>query len=138
MARSGPFGYRSDGAYSALVITIDPELFEFDDSLGYSLETFAVSGDFPQAAVMTALARASERFLHVGQDGAENLDREAAAEADILTLSYVSDPRITERGIEVYVDGDGAMDAPMAATLRRVLREELERVVTTARVIAVR
>ena len=52
--------------------------------------------------------------------------------------SYVSDPRVTPEGIEVYVDGGGAMDAPMAATLRRGLREELEGTVRTVGVVAVR
>ena len=72
------------------------------------------------------------------QDGSEGLDPEEAATADISVPSYVSDPRVTEQGMEIYVDGGGAMDAPMAATLRRVLREELEGVVATARVVAVR
>ena len=120
------------------MITIDPVLFDFDDSLGYSLETFVVTGDFDRPTVLSALARASERFLRVGQDGSEGLDPEQAAAADIFVPSYVSDPRVTEQGIEIYVDGSGAMDAPMAATLRRVLREELEAVAVTARVIAVR
>jgi len=120
------------------VITIDSDLFDFDDSLGYSLETFVVTGDFDRSAVLDALGRASERFLGVGQDGSEDLDAEEAAAADILVPSYVSDPRVTGQGIEIYVDGGGAMDAPMAATLRRVLREELEPVVAEARVIAVR
>lgn len=120
------------------MITIDSDLFDFDDSLGYSLETFVVSGDFDRRIALDALARASERFLHVGQDGSEDLDPEEAAAAEVLIPSYVSDPRDTEQGIEIYVDGGGAMDAPMAATLRRVLREELEAVLATARVIAVR
>lgn len=120
------------------MITIDADLFDFDDSRGYSLETFAVSGDFDQTVAMAALGRASERFLRVGEDGSEDLDAEEAAAADILVPSYVSDPLVTERGIEVYVDAGGAIDAPMAATLRRVLREELERADLTARVTAVR
>lgn len=120
------------------MITIDPDLFDFDDSRGYSLETFVVTGDFDRRPVLDALARASDRFLRVGQDGSENLDPVEAAAADIFVPSYVSDPLVTEQGIEVYVDGDGAMDAPMAATLRRVLREELEAAVATARVLAVR
>ena len=120
------------------MITIDPDLFEFDDSLGYSLETFVVTGSFDQQPVLDALARASERFLRVGQDGSEGLDPEEAAAADISVPSYVSDPRVTEQGVEIYVDGGGAMDPPMAATLRRVLREELEGVVANARVVAVR
>lgn len=126
------------GAYRVPVITIDPVLFDFNDSLGYSLETFVVTGDFDRPTVLAALARASERFLRVGQDGSEDLDPEEAAAAGIYVPNYVSDPRVTEQGIEIYVDGSGAMDAPMAATLRRVLREELEAVVDTARVIAVR
>lgn len=120
------------------MILIEPDLFDFDDSLGYSVETFVVTGDFDRATVLEALGRASARFLRVGQDGAEDLDPDAAAAADIFLPSYVSDPRLTERGIEIYVDGGGAIDPPMAATLRRVLREELETVNASARVIAAR
>lgn len=121
-----------------LVIVIDPDLFDYDDSLGYSHETFVVTGDFDQSVVLDALGRASARFLRVGQNGAENLDPVEAATADVFLPSYVSDPRVTQRGIEVYVDGGGAIDPPMAATLRRVLREELEAVATSAAVVAVR
>jgi hypothetical protein len=120
------------------VITIDPDLFEYDEGLGYSLETFVVSSDFDPAAVMNALARAATRFMHVGDNGAEDLDLEEAAQADIYTPNYVSDPRITEAGVEVYVDAKGAIDPPMAATLRRVLQEELGAAVPAARVDAVR
>jgi hypothetical protein len=126
------------GPSVSVVIVIDPDLFDFDDSRGYSLETFVVTGDVDQTAVMDALARASARFLGVGQDGAEGLDPVEAAAADVFLPSYVSDPRVTERGIEVYVDGGGAIDPPMAATLRRVLREELAASVANAGVMAVR
>ena len=71
------------------MITIDPDLFEFDDSLGYSLETFVVTDSFDRQTVLQALARASERFLRVGQDGSEDLDPEEAAVADIFVPSYV-------------------------------------------------
>ena len=120
------------------MIVIDPDLFDYDDALGYSLETFVVTGDFDRAVALDALARASERFLRVGHNGAEDLDPGEAAMAGIFVPSYVSDPRVTEQGIEIYVDGSGAIDPPMAATLRRVLQEELESVLAAARVIAVR
>lgn len=121
-----------------MVIAIDPDLFDFDDSRGYSLETFVVTGDFDRTTVLVALERVSARFLRVGQDGSEDLDPEEAAAADIFVPSYVSDPRVTEQGIEIYVDAGGAIDPPMAATLRRVLHEELESVGPAVRVIAAR
>jgi hypothetical protein len=121
-----------------MVIAIDPDLFEFDDSRGYSLETFVVTGDFDRNRALAALERVSARFLRVGQNGSEGLDPQEAAAADIFVPSYVSDPRVTEQGIEIYVDGGGAIDPPMAATLRRVLQEELEAVGAAVRVIAVR
>jgi hypothetical protein len=106
-----------------LVPVIDPDWSDVDDYLGYSLETFVVIGDFDQNRRPGRPGARKCTPPASGSNGAENLDSVEAAATSILLPSYVSDPRITERGIEVHVDGDGATDPPMAAALPCVLRQ---------------
>lgn len=119
------------------MITIEPGLFDYDEELDYSPEAFVVSSDFSPAAIVEALNRAADRFSTVGDNGEENLDPDEAAHAGIYTLNYVSDPKITESGVEMWVDGKGAIDPPMALTLRRILVVELSRAVPSAHVAVV-
>jgi hypothetical protein len=116
------------------MITIDEDVFGWNEQFQSSNETFVVAGEFERSAVLRGLERAAHRFVTIDQDGYEHPDMEAAAAAGRFTPSYVSDPEPTERGIQVYVDAKGGIDPPMADALRRVLREELERVATDAHV----
>jgi hypothetical protein len=112
------------------MITIDPMVFAYDEDQGLSYETFAVVGDIDGAAegvVVAALNRAITRLMCVGENGVEYADQEAAASAGEYTANYASDPERTGNGIEVYLDCKGAIEPPMEETLRRVLREELDR-----------
>jgi hypothetical protein len=43
----------------------------------------------------------------------------------LYTPNYVSDPRITRHGVQLYLDCKGAIEDPMAVTLRTILRQEL-------------
>ena len=65
----------------------------------------------------------------------ESVDEAVGAGAD--SPSYVSDPKVTDRGIEVYIDNKGVIPDSMAATLRKVLTEELESAGYTGRISAV-
>lgn len=87
-----------------------------------------------------ALERASERCMMVDTTGVEHPTDESmsdAVNAGADSPSYVSDPEVTEAGIEVYIDCKGVIEDSMAATLRRILAEELAAVGYAGRVSAV-
>lgn len=122
------------------MISIDDDVFGYNEDLGYSSETFLVTGYTQPDAVLDALEKAAARFVRVDGSGAEHRDQESvvsAVEAGVAVPSYVSDPRITDAGIEVYVDCSGAVEPPMAERLRAILREELDAAGVTGRVRAV-
>jgi hypothetical protein len=109
-------------------ITIDPDVFTYQEDLGYSKETFVVTGG-DDVLVVAALTRAGTRFMRVDETGVEHPDNagaEQALEHDLYTPNYVSDPEVTEAGVEMYLDCKGSIEDPMAETLRKILREELE------------
>ncbi|HET7303858.1 MAG TPA: hypothetical protein VFJ12_04810 [Segeticoccus sp.] len=121
------------------MIEIDPDVFTYDEDLDYSKETFVVTGDFAPEVVLAALDRVSERFMTVDENGVEH-DPSRMDEvylADLYTPNYVSDPQVTSRGIQVYVDCKGVVPDPMTLTLHRVLREELGAAGVEARIKAV-
>ena len=124
------------------MVTIDSDVFAYDDENDYSNESFVVSGSLDAAttyAVLAALSRAGARFMLVDETGVEHPHAEAAEaalRADLYTPNYVSDAEVTASGVEVYVDCKGSIEDPMAETFRRVLREELELVEVDVRVSA--
>ena len=121
------------------MIRIDPDVFTYQPELDMSKETFVVTGVHDDGAVTAALERASERFMSVDTEGVEHLTEESMDEAvgaGTDSPSYVSDPKVTDRGIEVYIDNKGVIPDPMAATLRKVLTEELESAGYTGRISA--
>lgn len=121
-------------------VTLDPDVFAYDELEEHSYETFVVAGaDDPRtsAAVVQALRRAGNRFLATDETGVEHrsgAEVEAAAVAGLYTPNYVSDPTPTAAGVEVYVDCKGVIEDAMAATFRRVLTEELAQVGVPLRV----
>lgn len=124
------------------MVTIDAQVFT-EEPDGFSNEEFVVVGA-PDARttgdVVEALTRAADRFKRVDSSGAEHQDHDsvfAASRAELYTPHYVSDPEVTDRGVQVYVDCQSAIEPPMADTLRRVLAEELEQVGVGLRVEAV-
>ena len=123
------------------VITIDPEVFDYDEDEG-SNEIFVVSGAFDgpgTAAVVAALKQAGVRFKRVDVTGVEHPDDEAALAAYMAgryTPNYVADPTVTTDGVEGYVDCKGAIEPPMAERFRQILDEELGRIGADARVSA--
>lgn len=121
------------------MIDIDSDVFTFDEEQDMSKETFVVTGDFDPAVVVTALDRASDRFMAIDENGIEHdaAGLDAAFRAGLETPSYVSDPEVTSQGVQLYVDCNGVIPDPMAEGLRRVLREELSAVGVEARVRAV-
>ena len=59
----------------------------------------------------------------VDTEGVEHLTDDSMNEAardGADSPSYVSDPKVTDRGIEVYIDNKGVIPDSMAATLREV------------------
>lgn len=121
------------------MIQIDPEVFAYHEDLGYSNETILVVGTNDTDVVVQALRGAGQRFLNVDETGAEHSDQESADsayQAGLATPNYVSDPTITEGGVEMYVDCKGSMEDPMAEKLRQILRETLEAAGVEARVSA--
>ncbi|GAB3440202.1 hypothetical protein GCM10027517_14490 [Phycicoccus ginsengisoli] len=110
-------------------LTIDADVFAYREDVGVSNEVLRVVSDSGEEKVVRALAAAGARFMMVDEHGREYQDEaalESAAEADLYTPNYVSDPKVTADGVELYVDCKGAVEEPMAATFRKVLREELE------------
>ena len=59
------------------------------------------------------------------------------ARSGSLHPNHVSDPEVTDNGVEVSVDCKGSIEDPMTEALRRVLREELEQTGADVRVSAV-
>jgi len=122
------------------VIQIDPDVFTFQPELDMSNERFVVTGVQDAGLVVAALERASERFMGVDTNGVEHATYESlsdAVDAGADSPSYVSDPEVTERGVELYVDCKGVIEDAMGATLRKILTEELAAARYAGRVSAV-
>ncbi len=122
------------------MIQIDSDVFNYQPERDMSNERFVVTGVQDAAPVTAALVRASERFMMVDSNGVEHPTDESlsdAVSAGADSPSYVSDPNVTERGIDVYIDCKGVIDDPMSATLRRILTEELAAAEYAGRVSAV-
>ncbi|MBM6405269.1 hypothetical protein JQN72_13565 [Phycicoccus sp. CSK15P-2] len=119
---------------------IDPDVFTYQESVDRSYETFVVRDveDTPQ--VLTGLERASGRFMRVDSFGVEHATQESLEQAfadGADSPSYVSEPEVTDDGIELYLDCQGSIEDPMAVTLRTVLAEELAAAGYSGRVSAV-
>ena len=122
-------------------LTINADVFAYREDLGVSNEVFRVVSDSGEDKVVRALAAAGARFMLVDERGTEYRDEaglESAAQADLYTPNYVSDPEVTPDGVELYVDCKGSIEEPMAATFRTILREELESAGVKGTVRAVR
>ena len=123
------------------MIQIDPDVFTYEPALDMSLERFLVRDVEDAGPVLTALTRASERFMDVDTTGVEHSSEKsmsAAVDAGADSPSFVSDPEVTKDGIEVYVDCNGVIEDSMALKLREILTEELAAVGYSGRVSAVR
>ena len=121
------------------MITIDPDVLTYDDERGFSLETFAVTGDFEPSVVVAALDAATERFMLVDKAGTVHADSDSIQAAEVTSAAnYVSHAEVTERGVEIYIDCKGSVEDPVAVALRTVLAEVLGAVVSHAHVVAVR
>ena len=110
------------------MIQIDTDVFTYQPELDMSNERFVVTDVQEAEPVIAALRRASERFMEVDTNGVEHSTEESmqvAVDAGADSPSYVSDPEVTDRGIEVYLDCKGVIEDRMAATLREILVEEL-------------
>ncbi len=116
------------------MIVIDEDVYMDNGMHEGANETIVVTGHSDPAQVIQAFERASERMMTIDDEGHEYADMSRAYVAGAYTPSYVSTPTVTERGIEMYVDAQNRIGSGMRLALRRVLREELERVVTDARV----
>lgn len=122
------------------MIQLDPDVFTFQPVLDMSFERFVVRDVEDSGPVLTAVARALDRFMDVDTTGVEHQTSEtmsAAVDAGADSPSYVSDPEITESGIEGYVDCKGVIVDEMAAKMREILAEELEGVGYSGRVSVV-
>jgi hypothetical protein len=121
------------------MIQIDPDVFAYREDLGYSNETILVIATNDTDVVVQALQGAGQRFMNVDETGAAHPDeesRDSADQAGLYTPNYVSDPKITDAGVEMYVDCKGSIEEPMAEKLRQILRETLEDAGVEARVSA--
>ena len=99
------------------------------DGYGSTNESIMLTGTFDRATADAALRAAGNRFMMVDETGVEHRDAaslESAAERDLYSPNYVSEPERTEHGIELYVDCKGGIDAPIRAAFLRILVEELE------------
>lgn len=111
-------------------IVIDSDVFAVVGRYGSSNETIVVSGSFSDRAGVAALNRFRVRAMNVDERGTEHHDVYASppldASGDVLyTPNYTSEPTITPRGIGVYVDCKGAIEAPMRVRFLAILRDEL-------------
>ena len=121
-------------------VVIDADVFTYQEDLGYSHETFVVTGASDNRVVVEALGRAARRFMRVDETGEEHFSDESATAAyvaGLYTPNYVSDPEVTRRGVELYLDCKGAIEDAMAVRLRTILRQELEAAGVHAHVKAV-
>lgn len=115
-------------------LRIAPDVFVSREDGTAPNEVALLSGAFDVGVAVTALRRAGARFMLVDNRGTEyatEADVEAAEKrytiGDFYTPNYVANPKVLDSGIELYVDCKGVIPPPMAATFRRILREELQR-----------
>ncbi len=105
------------------MIAIDPDVLTYDDERGFSLETFAVTGDFEPSVVAAAFDAAANRFMLVDETGTVHADFDSMQAAGVISAaSYVSDAEVTERGVEIYIDCQGSVEDQVAVSLRTVAR----------------
>lgn len=74
-----------------------------------------------------AVAAAAARMLLVTDTGAVVDDYETDDGSQGYTPNFVSDVYAMERGLYLWADTKGELDARMASTMLRVLEEELDR-----------
>ena len=121
------------------MITIDPDVFVYDEDLVGSLENFAVTGDFQPAMVVAALDGAADRLMLVDEEGVVHPDFDSMrATGAISAASYVSDAEATDEGVVVYIDCQAAIEDSVAKEFKRILTDVLDDVVSDARLVAVR
>lgn len=88
-------------------------------------------------AVVEALRRAGPRLFCVDETGHEHDGQEAvdaAIDAGLNAPNYCSPPKVTDGGVQMYVDCKGAIDDPMAFKFREILQHELGHAGVDARV----
>jgi hypothetical protein len=107
-------------------VFVAQEAFGFWPDRTTSYESVLLSGQFDIDVAVSALRRAGARFILVTEDGTEHLTEESVFATGLYNPNYVADPKVRADGIEFYVDCKGVIEPPMAATFRRILREELE------------
>jgi hypothetical protein len=120
--------------------TIDADVFAYREGIGASNERFVLTGAADQARAMAAVAKAGARFMRVDETGKEYPDDtslDAAYLAGLYTPNYVSDPRVTAEGVELYIDCKGSIEPPMVLAFRKILQEELDSAGVFGRVRAV-
>lgn len=118
------------------MIQIDPDVFTHPRSDDFPREAFVVCGEDVDG-LFKAVDGARLRFQCVDETGAEHPDidaAEAAYQSGLYTPNYCAQPAPHEDGVLGYVDCKGEIPDPMGETFRAILREELEAVVTDARV----
>ena len=121
------------------MITIDPDVFVYDEDLVGSLENFAVTGDFQPAMVVAALDGAADRLMLVDEEGVVHPDFDSMRAAGAISAaSYVSEAEATDEGVVVYIDCQAAIEDSVAKEFKRILTDVLDDVVSHARLVAVR
>ena len=143
-AIEAPDGTGSSGASSiqhhSNGATIDADVFAYREDVGASNETFVLTGAADQVKAVAAVAEAGARFMRVDETGKEYPDDaslDAAYLSDLWTPNYVSDPRVTAEGVELYIDCKGSIEPPMVLAFRKILQEELDSAGVHGRVRAV-
>ena len=119
------------------MLEIDPDVFTFQPELDLSRERFVVTDVADSAPILAALRRASDRFMSIDHAGLEHDTYDSLLAGGEDSASYVSDPEVTDRGVQMYVDSKGYIPDPMAFAMRAVLTEELAAVGYSGRVSAV-
>jgi hypothetical protein len=111
-------------------VHIAKDVFAWDDRLSISNESILVNGSASSATLIEALYRAAERLMNVDSEGVEHgSDYEepliGANGDELYTANYVSDPKETRRGIDMYVDCKGVITPPMRVRFFQILTAEL-------------
>ncbi len=123
----------STGPSSTGSVRIAPDAFSSREDGSAPNEVVVLSGVFDNGVAVESLRRAGARFMLVDEEGTEYATDESLYAGtlqggkSLYSPNYVADPRIVANGIELYVDCKGVIPPPMAATFRRILREELDR-----------
>jgi hypothetical protein len=112
-------------------IDVDQNTFYLDDfeDAGWVIQDFAVrvSGE-PDDAVRDALTTAASRMYCTGDDGVEYEDGETAVDSADYNPNFVSEPEAhADGGWEIWMDCKGGSFPLMAATMIRILADELRK-----------